>query len=183
MDRKYNFSQLIKQIYPQEWKQYQDTITPVPEYQKKKVVNTILIDGDKLLTYTLCPECKARPGNKIIAKVGKEGIKIHTMDCKALKTVSFEKLLEAHWEGQEETNYNVSVELKIFNKYSNLLDVMTIFSDLHIVIIEASIKNNGDGTSSMYLDTEFKNPAKLSFLLNSLKKYDDSIKVFKKKIY
>jgi hypothetical protein len=51
------------------------------------------------------------------------------------------------------------------------------------VILQISIKNNGDGTSSIFLESEFKNPARIAFLVNSLKKYDDSIKINKEKVY
>jgi (p)ppGpp synthase/HD superfamily hydrolase len=91
--------------------------------------------------------------------------------------------LEAHRDGAPTNNYGVSIELVIFNKYSNLLDIMTIFSDLRLVILQVSIKNNGDGTSSIFLESEFKNPARIAFLVNSLKKYDDSIKINKERVY
>jgi hypothetical protein len=44
------------------------------------------------------------------------------------------------------------------------------------------MKNIMEDMSTISFDTEFTNPAKISFLLNALKKYDDSIKVMKKKI-
>jgi (p)ppGpp synthase/HD superfamily hydrolase len=58
----------------------------------------IIIDDDKLLNYTLCPECDPIYPHKIIAKTGRTGIKIHDIKCKALKTAHPENLLEAHWE-------------------------------------------------------------------------------------
>ena len=37
--------------------------------------------------------------NKIFIDLGtKDGIKIHAVSCKALKTISLESLLEAHWQ-------------------------------------------------------------------------------------
>ncbi|MDD3262370.1 MAG: RelA/SpoT family protein [Candidatus Absconditabacteria bacterium] len=187
LDRKSNYSQLIKSAYPIE-REKQNKSTNQNFFQaqlqqiKEDAIGRILIDGDRLSNYSLCKECHPGIHDKIIAKSGRDGVKVHKTNCKSLKTINFDKLLEAHREGQEINNYEVSIELKIFNKYSSLLDVMNIFSDLHIVILQISIKNNGDGTSDIFLDTEFKNPARIAFLLNSLKKYDDSIKVNSKKI-
>jgi len=130
----------------------------------------------------LCNECKPEHGQKIIAKTGKEGIKIHTLECKALKTISFEKLMEAHRSNEERTNYKIAIEIKIQNKYGNLLNIMTTFSELRIVILQIAIKNLGDGSSVIMLESEFNNPSRISFLLNSLKKYDDSVHIMKKKI-
>ena len=130
----------------------------------------------------MCQECNPTIWSRIIAKAWRDGIIVHTTDCKSLKTISFDKLIESHRDWQITNNYWVSIELMIFNKYSNLLDIMTIFSDLHIVILQVSIKNNWDWTSNIFLDSEFENPARISFLLNSLKKYDDSIKIINKKV-
>ena len=188
LDRKLTYSQLIKTVYPKERevinKLNNTNTTPIPPNTKVMPVSArVLVDGDKLFNYSLCPECHPVPGQKIIGKAGREGIKVHTTDCKSLKTISFDKLLEAHREGEQINNYGVSIELVIFNQYSNLLDIMTIFSDLRLVILQISIKNNGDGTSSIFLESEFKNPARIAFLVNSLKKYDDSIKINKEKVY
>ena len=188
MDNKLTYSQLIKSVYPKERDSINKAIN-VNNHPQNPIIKDIaaharvLVDGDRLFNYTLCPECKPLPGQKIIAKAGRDGIKVHTLECKSLKTISLEKLLEAHREGDTINNYGVSIELVIFNKYSNLLDIMTIFSDLCIVILQISIKNNGNGTSSIFLESEFKNPARIAFLVNSLKKYDDSIKINKEKVY
>lgn len=53
-----------------------------------------------MANFSLCPECHPTYGNKIIAKVDKHGIKIHNVNCIAMKTINFEKLLEAHREEQ-----------------------------------------------------------------------------------
>lgn len=187
VDKKTTYSQIIKSVYPKE-REKQNKITNANFFQtqssqtKEKSLSKILIDGDFLSNYTLCKECNPSTHDKIIAKSSRDWIKVHKVNCKSLKTISFDKLLEAHRQGEKINNYWVSIELRIFNKYSNLLDVMTILGDLHIVILQVSIKNNGDGTSSIFLESEFKNPARIAFLLNSLKKYDDSIKVYKKRI-
>ncbi len=187
LDRKSNYSQLIKSVYPVE-REKQNKVTNSNFFQtqlqqiKEDAIARILIDWDRLSNYSLCRECHPWLHDKIIAKSWRDGIKVHKTHCKWLKTINFDKLLEAHREWQEINNYEVSIELKTFNKYSSLLDVMTIFGDLHIVILQISIKNNWDWTSDIFLDTEFKNPARIAFLLNSLKKYDDSIRVSSKKI-
>lgn len=187
-DKKLTYSQLIKLAYPKERESHNKAINGAayqhPSASKENQVSwKILVDWDKLSNYSLCPECHPVIGQKIIAKAWRDGIKVHTTECKSLKTISFDKLLEAHREGEDINNYMVSIELIIFNKYSNLLDIMTIFSDLRLVILQVSIKNNGDGTSSIFLESEFKNPARIAFLVNSLKKYDDSIKINKERVY
>ena len=59
---------------------------------------------------------------------------------------------------------------------------MKIFNDLHISVINVTMQNLMENMSLFAFETEFANPGKIAFLLNSLKKFDDSLKVIKKKI-
>ncbi len=72
--------------------------------------------------------------------------------------------------------------MKISNKPGNLIGMMKIFSELHVPVLQVTMKNIQDGVSLVAFETEFSNPGKIAFLLNSLKKYDDSLKVVKEKI-
>ena len=184
MDKKATFGQIIKRAYPKEWIEIKQIKNPTtilaPTISSKWTWNNIILDDNKITNYILCNECKPEAGQRIIAKTGKDGVKIHNLNCKSLKTISFDKLLEAHREWQEKTNYKVSMELRIYNKYWSILNIMTTFSELNIIILQISIKNNWDWSSTISLESEFSNPSKIAFLLNNLKKYDDSIHFIKK---
>jgi len=190
IDKKWTYNQMIRTVYPEEWEilkeNKQKSKTKITKKDKENK-SEVILDEDKTMNYTFCNECNPDHSKKIIAKTGKTGIKIHTLECKALKTISFDKLMEAHWRDQEnepkgKANYKIAIEIKIHNKYGNLLNIMTTFSELRIIILQISIKNNGDDTSIIMLESEFNNPSRISFLLNALKKYDDSVKIIKKKI-
>jgi hypothetical protein len=60
--------------------------------------------------------------------------------------------------------------------------MMKIFNDLHVPVLQVSMKNIQENMSLFSFETEFSNPGRIAFLLNTLKKYDDSLKVVKKKI-
>jgi (p)ppGpp synthase/HD superfamily hydrolase len=149
---------------------------------KTVAVDRVVVDGDTLLNYYFCPECKPRLGERIIAKTGRDGIKIHSVSCRSMKTISFDKLLEAHWADEAENMYKLHMELKISTRYGTIMNVIKIFSELNIEILQVSMKNLEDGDSIVILESAFTNPARITFLLNSLKKIDDSLQVLKKKI-
>lgn len=182
IDKKNTYNQLIKSAYPKQ----RDSLKKINKIPApKKIIKEeieIIIDSDKSLNYKLCKECSPKAWDKIIAKTWKDWIRIHALNCKSLKTISFDKLLEAHRKWEKTNSYNAIVELKIFNKYWNLLKIISILSDLHIPINKIEMINNWDLTSSINFESEFENPAKFFFLLNSLKKYDNSIQVTKKTI-
>lgn len=187
LDKKENYSQLIKSVYPKEFAaQKEQTYTgPKPAEQDLKDFKeslAVVVDGDILINYYFCHECKPKPGEKIIAKTGRDGIRIHEVGCRGIKTISFDKLFEAHRAGEEDNFYKIRIEMKISSKQGNIIGMMKIFNDLHIPVLQVSIKNLQENMSLMAFETQFTNPGKISFLLNSLKKYDDSLKMVKKKI-
>lgn len=187
LDKKENYSQLIKSVYPKEVaiKKEQEYIGPKPAEKDLKDLKeslAVVVDGDTLINYYFCHECKPKPGEKIIAKTWRDGIRIHAVDCRGIKTIAFDKLLEAHWLGEDDNIYKVWIELKVSNKQGNIIGMMKIFNELHIPVLQVSLKNLQENMCLFIFETEFSNPGKIAFLLNSLKKYDDSLKVVKKKI-
>jgi (p)ppGpp synthase/HD superfamily hydrolase len=143
----------------------------------------VIVDGDQHINYYFCPECKPQPWQRIIAKTGRDGIKIHNLDCRAIRTISFDKFLEAHREWQEDNLYQVAIEFKLVTQHSNIMNIIKLFNELNVSVNQVSLKNLPEGTSLVTLESEFVNPARISFLLNSLKKYDDSVHILKKKIF
>ncbi|MEI7919341.1 MAG: hypothetical protein WCH65_03950 [bacterium] len=93
-----------------------------------------------------------------------------------------DKFLEAHRLGESDNIYTIWIDMKISSKTGNLIGMMKIFSDLHVPVLQVSMKKIQDDMSLVAFETEFSNPGKIAFLLNSLKKYDDSLKEVKKKI-
>jgi GTP pyrophosphokinase len=181
-DKKDTFSALVKEVYPAEWKLSHKQPAARRSVSKPIEFDRVVVDGDSLLNYYFCPECKPSLGDRIIAKTGRDGIKIHTLSCRSMKTVGFDKLLEAHRIDQPENLYRLSMELKISTQYGTIMHVIKIFSELNIEILQVSMKNLEDGMSIVILESAFTNPARITFLLNSLKKIDDSLQVLKKKI-
>ncbi|HBB04660.1 TPA: hypothetical protein DCZ39_07365 [Patescibacteria group bacterium] len=142
----------------------------------------VVVDGDNMINYYFCHECKPKLGEKIIAKTGRDGIRIHTVGCRGIKTISFDKLLEAHRAAESDNLYKILVDMKVSSRQGNIIGMMKIFNDLHVPVLQISMKNLQENMSLVTFETEFSNPGKMAFLLNSLKKYDDSLKVVKKSI-
>lgn len=176
-DKKSSYFKLIKSVYPDEVPQNKE----VPKAKTiKNVRDQAIIDGDNLLNYELCPECKPNIEDKIIAKSGRHGIKIHAMRCKALKTVSYSNLLEAHRDGQDNNQYNFSMIIEIPHKYGNIIDMMQKLGELHLNIHHIGVKNNDNQNAEMSLDVIYTNPAQIDLLGNELKKYTDARNIKKR---
>ena len=164
LDKQDTYWNIVREVYPELWKSVEEK-TIIKDAQTEKadlksqiqswdsgiLSNDIVVDGDKHLHCFFCPECKPTPQSKIIAKSTQDGIKIHATNCKALKTISLDALMEAHRKNQTFTPYFLSLKVRFLPR------------DLSVI--------------------ELDNPAKASFLIKELKKYQSILSILKKQIF
>lgn len=144
----------------------------------------VVIDGGLRLGYILCPDCKPTPSKKIIARSGKDGIKIHTLTCRGVASLAPEKLLEAHWDTQEMTSYNCYMRLLAYDQTpSTLLSIFDIYASLGFNLEKIEYVRDED-SEQQYVDiySATSYPSKIAYLLQELKKHTKKAKVLKREI-
>jgi (p)ppGpp synthase/HD superfamily hydrolase len=142
----------------------------------------VIIDNDKLLHCVFCPECNPTPWDKIIGKSGRDGIKIHTLTCKALKTLSYSSLLEAHRkESESSTNYVLCIQLKFSSKQMSIIDIIAMFSAFSIPIFKFELWKSEWKTVAV-IEWDISNPAKIWFLLADLRQNHPWIEIVSKEL-
>lgn len=175
---------LIKLYYPTEVKTYQKNKKPEVESKSERFFSdkkpVVIIDIDKKISSILCPFCQPSIENKIIAKTGKEGIKIHTLACKALKTVSFDRLLEAHRLGDKNTIYDITLLLEIQHTSNSLMSLMAVFTDLNINIENISVEKKDNSLFHVKIQSSYTNPTKCGMIINELQKNSSFITILDK---
>jgi (p)ppGpp synthase/HD superfamily hydrolase len=143
----------------------------------------VMVDNDKLLHCVFCPECKPSPWDKIIAKSGREWIKIHTLRCKALKTLSYSSLLEAHRkESEKSTNYTLYIKLKFSQKKMSIIDIIALFSTFSIPIFKFELEKLDWKMTMATIEWDISNPAKIGFLLAGIRQNGSWIEVINKEL-
>lgn len=195
LDRQETYGNIVRSAYPELTKNIQekavlnDTSGPQPDLRQSiqaspsEVPMEVIVDNDKFLHCIFCPECKPHPGDKIIAKSGKEGIKIHTMQCKALKTLSYASLLEAHWKSDPlSTTYTIHTQLQFSKDKMTIVDIIALFSAFSIPIFKFELEKGDQNRMVVKIAGEVSNPAKLSFLFDDLHKNHTSLEVLSKLI-
>ncbi|MDR2415586.1 MAG: hypothetical protein LBD75_03055 [Candidatus Peribacteria bacterium] len=195
MDKQETYGNIVRAAYPELQKTLQDktVVSDVSIQQKelKKNIQTsfggqleeVVVDNDKSLHCIFCPECTPHIGDKIIAKSGKEGIKIHTMHCKALKTISYSALLEAHRKSEQTSNtYTLHTQLQFSRDKVTIVDIISLFSAFSIPIFKFELEKITENRMVAFIEGEVSNPAKLSFLFADLSKNHASLEIISKSI-
>lgn len=192
LDKQDSYGNIVRSAYPDLLKNVvEKTVVKdtdeLREDLKQEIKNLIsphevIVDNDKHLNCIFCPECRPERETKIIAKSTKEGIKIHAMSCKALKTVSFESLLEAHWKDDPSNHYQFSLQIKFSPRELIIVDFLQIFSQFNVPLLEMAIKHTEIGEVLVDFSLQIDNPAKIAFVLKDLKKFSLSVEILKKVI-
>lgn len=179
LDNQEPMSRIIRKYYP---KIITETLKSTKKQTKKTIAATdeIIIDEDKKLGVLICPECKPKIWEGIIAKSNKEWIKIHLLTCKALNSIIADKLLEAHRWGEQPHIYEIKLTLETTNKPWSLAKILTITQSLQIQLKNMHIENLANGFSHITMSCLFPNPSKISFLLDAFKGDQTGIKLLKR---
>ena len=159
-------------------------------------VTTIIIDDQPSVPYELCPVCHPQPWDKIIAKTGRDGIKIHTLQCKALSTVSYDKLIKAYRSsiGKDAVNkivihtigntqpYNLTLWIRIPSDGASLISLLTVFQELNVHMDSTTIDKRDDETYAITIQSPYDNPSKIAYILRYLDKNYPHILSLKKSL-
>ena len=196
LDKQGTYGDIVRTAYPDLLKTVQEkTILSDVEVQQKDLRQIIsvspssvspvdvIVDNDKMLHCVFCPECKPTLDDKIIAKSGKEGIKIHAMHCKALKTLSYVSLLEAHRKLDKTSNtYTIHTQLQFSKLKMTIVDIIALFSSFSIPIFKFELEKLTEKDMLVSVEWEVSNPAKLGFLFSDLNKNHSFLEVVSKLI-
>lgn len=83
------------------------------------------------------------------------------MNCKGLRTVSFESLLEAHRAGEATNLYHFGLKIKISVQVITIIDLLQLFSQLNIPLLEMFINPIDQETTIVDFLLKVDNPAKI----------------------
>ncbi len=179
-DKQLSTTRLIKQVYKDALESLKEEVTQPAASKKNKesTWHTIIVDSDKVLEFSICPECEPVYPQKIIARSWKDGIKVHALDCDAMQTVDYKKLLEAHRKGEKPTNYILKLGMLAPDKPWILLEILKIFEFLGINLKDIYTEHGDEHDHTyVWVDLEFDNPSKISYLINDLKTRKELLKI------
>ncbi len=179
------FHEIIKKWYPEEYNSYFQwkNIQKIEQIAKEESkLKKIIIDDDKLLNYYLCPECKPQYPQKIIAKTWRDGIKIHNLTCRGIKTILPNNLLEAHRSGNNKNEYKVFSIIHI-DQNIDFIKILELFTKLQIEVNNFSIKNDEKNHNKIIdILRTVKTPSQIGMIYEQLKKFWELVKISKKEI-
>jgi hypothetical protein len=105
------------------------------------------------------------------------------MHCKALKTISYSALLEAHRKSEQISNtYTLHTQLQFSKDKVTIVDIILLFSTFSVPISKFELEKITENRMVAFIEGEVSNPARLSFLFADLSKNHSSLEIISKSI-
>lgn len=115
--------------------------------------------------------CTPIPGDEIIGYVTKgNGIVVHHVNCKNLKTFQKERFISLYWAADPNKKYQVSIKIEATSNNSLLVDIMNTVSANNMQILAISANNGANLETVIKLKVLTHNLDELEKMIVNLKK-------------
>lgn len=158
------------------------SLSPSSQKNQGEFPKRLIIDDIHDLPVVLCGECDPHYPQRVVAKSSKEGLKIHSLTCKALHVLHYDKLVEAHWTGQERTDYLVELHILLHHQQSVLLEILQVFAPFRIDVENLEFHKHAGDDDLLKVRFHSSLPSKIHFVMKSLKNIHGFVRLVKKTI-
>jgi (p)ppGpp synthase/HD superfamily hydrolase len=132
--------------------------TPQQVSESGQDLPKIVIGGEKNLPYVTAKCCQVREGRKIVAHVGRHGIKIHDSKCPSLKRSNTDRIIPAHFENEPSEGISLEISITLKNNMGVLRQLGDTCYAMKLNITDLHTTNLGAGRMecrvTVYAETE-----------------------------
>lgn len=138
--------------------------------QSSKKGTGVLIRGydDFLIRLAHC--CNPVPGDKIVGYISRgRGVSIHRADCPNMKHIEDERIIEANWSNNMNSQFTANLEVICVNKSKLLVDVTTFFANRKQTLNAVNLKVGEDLNAIITISVDITNIQELDDMINKLR--------------
>lgn len=164
----------------------QSIVKPSSSPQKQQVdANGITVSGVGNLLTHMANCCHPVPGDDICGFITQgRGISVHRLDCEQLQhllTQQPEREVDVQWGDQDKGNYQVTIEIKAYDRHGLLRDLSTIIANERILIVGLETRlDRKTHINTLTIDIEISHQETLQRLLNKFMQLDDVLEAKRK---
>ncbi len=118
----------------------------------------IIIGGERDLPYFFAKCCRPAEGKKIVAHVGRHGIKIHEAKCPSLRRSNNDRIIPAHFENDASDGMSLEIVITLRNNLGVLRQLGDACYSMKLNITDLHTSNLGGGRMecrlTAYAETE-----------------------------
>ncbi len=132
--------------------------------------------SDILIRFGKC--CKPVPGEPIRGFVTRgRGVTIHSKDCRFIRDVNPERLVEVEWENAKDLKHLAKLRITNISKRGMLTDLSAIFTRSDAYIVDATVHTTIDKKGVSTFTVEVSNYNQLRGIISKIKNLKEVLKV------
>ncbi len=142
----------------------------------------VLVKGSPDVMTKMARCCTPVPGDEITGFITRgEGVSVHRVDCKNVKSLVKERIVEVSWADQARGVFMVQIQVEALDRSGLLSDVTRVLTESHVNILSASVSTGRDRVAISKFVFEMADPSHLDHLLNQVRRIDNVYDVYRVK--
>jgi GTP pyrophosphokinase len=157
---------------------------PVPKSLRgpRSANQGVLVRGSSDVMTKMARCCTPVPGDQIIGFITRgEGVSVHRFDCKNVKGLRAERVVEVSWSEQSRGVFMVQIQVEALDRSGLLSDVTRVLTENHVNILSATVSTGRDRVALSRFVFEMADPSHLDHLLNQVSRIDNVYDVYRVK--
>lgn len=155
---------------------------PKSVLSRRKLSQGVLVKGDPDVMSKMARCCTPVPGDEITGFITRgEGVSVHRQDCKNVKSLNKDRLVEVSWADEARGVFMVQIQIEALDRSGLLSDVTRILTENHVNILSASVSTGRDRVAISKFIFEMADPSHLDHLLNQVRKIEAVYDVYRVK--
>ncbi|MBE9574342.1 MAG: bifunctional (p)ppGpp synthetase/guanosine-3',5'-bis(diphosphate) 3'-pyrophosphohydrolase [Proteobacteria bacterium] len=150
----------------------------VQRIKRKKADTGIRVKGmsDMLIRFGKC--CHPLPGEPVIGFITRgRGVTIHARNCRHIRDVDQDRLVEVDWERTEDVSYLARLRVTNISKKGMLANISAILAQSEANIVDADIQTTVDKKGISTFTIEISDYNQLRDIISKIKKIKEVLKV------
>ena len=133
----------------------------------------VLVKGSPDVLTKMARCCTPVPGDEIIGFITRgEGVSVHRGDCKNVKSLTPQRVVEVSWADDSRGVFMVQIQIEALDRSGLLSDVTRVLSENHVNILSAAVSTGRDRVALSRFVFEMADPSHLDHLLNQVRKIE-----------
>ncbi len=142
----------------------------------------VLVKGSPDVMTKMARCCTPVPGDDITGFITRgEGVSVHRVDCKNVKSLVQERIVEVSWADEARGVFMVQIQVEALDRSGLLSDVTRVLTESHVNILSASVTTGRDRVAISKFVFEMADPSHLDHLLNQVRRIDNVYDVYRVK--
>ena len=140
----------------------------------------VLVKGSPDVMTKMARCCTPVPGDKITGFITRgEGVSVHRTDCKNVKSLNPERIVEVSWSEDSRGVFMVQIQVEALDRSGLLSDVTRVLTENHVNILSASVTTGRDRVAISKFVFEMADPSHLDHVLNQVRRIDNVYDVYR----